>query len=208
MDKANIGETCSTSDSCVADSFCLRTQPDAEEGLCYLIPEKCYSGCTYHRPEGSESPLCESMISCEDSEDLESYLLTCDNDSSPAQLEGFWLDNGRISDGPQCSMRAYVIPEPGDPPEGCPNCDIVFNARLDFYYDSCDFLSSSAMSNGVYFPFGLQSDQFYVYQNGQWINETPPVPERGWRNYYFGYGYWEDIGSVSYFHSINFEISW
>ena len=210
LDKADFGEECTTSDSCVAEAFCLKTASSADAGQCYRIPDECSYriGCDCHQ-EGVESPLCETALACEDSEDLESYLLTCDNDSSPGELEGSWLDNGRISNGPQCSMRAYVVPESGDPPEGCPSCDIVFNARFEFYYDTCGFLSDSALSNGVYYPFGLSADRMYYYQNGSWEEyTTSSQPERGWRSYSLGRSYWEDIGNVSYLHSISFNITW
>ena len=101
--KSDFGEECKTFDACKLGAFCLITTSSTDVGTCYRIPDECYSGCFCH-PEGQESPLCESMVECVDSDSTTSYLLTCENDTSPPQLEGLWLDNGRISDGPQCSL--------------------------------------------------------------------------------------------------------
>lgn len=105
----------------------------------------------------------------------------------------------------QCSRKAYVVLEPGDAPSGCPGCDIVFNARFEFWEDGCGLLSEEIWNNGLYAPFGLRGDQEFLYYQGQWLEQdiSSSQRERRWRSYSSLNGYWETYTSgpesVSFF---------
>ena len=154
------------------------------------------------------------MIQCDEADVSDSYFLLCENDMSPENLDGTWLDMGRIANGPQCSRKADVILEPGEPPSGCPGCDIVFNARLEFWADGCGLLSEEVWNNGLYAPFGLRGDQEFLYYRGEWLEQdiSSSQRERRWRSYSSFNGYWETYTSgsesLSFFHNIYFDVTW